>query len=353
MNRFTTNGGDSVQTLAQWRTSTGQDQHSLVATPGQLFVNPAAADYHLSATSLAIDVGTSQFAPAFDFEGTARPSGSGFDLGADERGGGAPPPPLPPPPTNQAPTNVLLSNSAIKENSANGSVVGVLSAVDPDTGNTHAFALVDSAGGRFRIAGNQLVVNNSGLLNYEAATSHTVIVRATDGGGLSVQKSILVNVQNVNELVSFDVQRGMQQRSYIRYIDLVFESEDGLTGLLAEGRIGLTRYSLTGTNGVNVSLAGKATATGNRITVDFGSQGIGGSRNSSAGDGYYGLRLDTDDNGGFETVRNFYRLLGDTNGDRQVNSTDRNNVRARLGQTGTLDADVNGDGVVNSTDRNL
>ena len=58
-------------------------------------------------------------------------------------------------------------------------------------------------------------------------------------------------------------------------------------------------------------------------------------------------------NGSFETVRNFYRLLGDTNGDRQVNMTDRNRVNARIGQSGINDADVNGDGVVNSTDRNL
>ena len=75
MNRFTTNGGSSVQTLAQWQTASGQDLHSLVATPSQLFVNPAAFDFHLSTTSPAVNAGTSQFAPAVDFEGTARPSG--------------------------------------------------------------------------------------------------------------------------------------------------------------------------------------------------------------------------------------------------------------------------------------
>jgi parallel beta-helix repeat protein len=353
MNRFTTNGGNSVQTLAQWQASTGQDTHSIIATPSQLFVNPAGGDYHLSATSPAIDVGTTQHAPAVDFEGTARPSGAGIDIGADERGGGTPPPPPPPPPANNAPTNVLLSNSSVKENSAAATVVGVLSAVDPDTGNSHTFALVNSAGGRFRISGNQLQVNNASLLNYEAAASHTVVVRATDGGGLSIDKSIVVNVQNVNELVSFDVQRGMQQRSYIRYLDMVFESSEGLADLIAEGRLGLTRYSLTGTGGTNVSLAGKATAAGNRITVDFGAQGIGGNRNSAAGDGYYGLALDADDNGSLETVRNFYRLLGDTNRDRIVNSTDRSNVLANWNRRGSNNADVNGDGIVNSSDLTL
>jgi parallel beta-helix repeat protein len=85
MNRLTTNGGDSILALAQWRSQTGQDQHSLVATPSQLFVDFAHNDYHLSATSLALNAGTSESAPATDYEGTARPSGGGIDIGADER----------------------------------------------------------------------------------------------------------------------------------------------------------------------------------------------------------------------------------------------------------------------------
>ena len=47
ISRFTTDGGDSVKTLAQWQTATGQDAHSLVANAAALFVNPAAGDYHL------------------------------------------------------------------------------------------------------------------------------------------------------------------------------------------------------------------------------------------------------------------------------------------------------------------
>jgi hypothetical protein len=52
------------------------------------FVNPtfdgATADYSLQADSPAIDQGTSSEAPAFDHEGTARPQGSAYDLGAYE-----------------------------------------------------------------------------------------------------------------------------------------------------------------------------------------------------------------------------------------------------------------------------
>jgi parallel beta-helix repeat protein len=349
MNRFTTNGGNSVQNLSQWQTATGQDLHSIVATPSQLFVNPAAGDYHLSATSAAIDVGTSQFAPGFDFEGTARPSGNGFDIGADERGGATPPPP----PSNRAPTDVLITNNSIPENSPNGTVVGVLSAVDPDTGNTHTFTLANSAGNRFAIQGNQLVVNRTTLLNYEAATSHTIVVRATDAGGLWTEKAIVVSLQNLNELVGIDVQRGAQQRSFIRYVDLIFEDSEGLAELISEGRVRLKRYDLNGANPVNVGIASRMSVSGNRIVIDFGINGLGGNRFTTAGDGYYGLRFDSDGNGTYETIRNFYRLLGDTNGDREVNSTDLAHVNANFGRRGTLNADVNGDGVVNFTDRNL
>jgi parallel beta-helix repeat protein len=81
--RFTTTDGDTVQTLAQWRASTGRDTHSLVGTAGQLFVN-AAHDFHLKSTAPAVNAGTSAQAPAVDLDGRARPYGLAFDIGAYE-----------------------------------------------------------------------------------------------------------------------------------------------------------------------------------------------------------------------------------------------------------------------------
>ena len=79
---------NTVMTLAAWRTATGQDKHSLVATPVQLFVNPGAGNFHLLDTCPAIDMGTSQNAPAKDLEGNARPAEKGWDIGAYEWQGG-------------------------------------------------------------------------------------------------------------------------------------------------------------------------------------------------------------------------------------------------------------------------
>jgi parallel beta-helix repeat protein len=348
LSRFTTDDGGSVQSLAQWQATSGQDAHSLLATPSQLFVNAAGSDYHLSASSPAIDAGTSQFAPVVDMEFTARPTGAGYDIGADELGGAGPPP------ANQPPIDVYLTASIVRENSTVGSVVGALSAADPNVGDHHSFTLLDNAGGRFAISGNQLVVAGGASLNYEAATSHTVVVRATDVGGLSVDKTLTIGIQNVNELVSFDVQRGAVQRSYIRYVDLIFESGAGLNQLIAEGRIRLNRFTLAGLSPVFVNLAGKLKVVGNRVTVDFGASGIGGNRNSAAGNGYYHLSIDADRTGDYETERHFYRLLGDANGDRTVNWIDRTNVNRAQGRRGAnLMSDVNGDGIVNSTDRDI
>jgi hypothetical protein len=92
MNRFSTDGGNTSITLAAWRSATGQDTHSFTATPAQLFVNAAMDDYHLSATSPAIDAGTSIQAPPIDLEGNARPSGGGIDIGAYERQAAQPAP---------------------------------------------------------------------------------------------------------------------------------------------------------------------------------------------------------------------------------------------------------------------
>jgi hypothetical protein len=84
MDRFSTDGGDTRVTLAAWRSATGQDTHSIVATPPTLFVNVAGNDYHLGSTSPARDAGASLAGVTEDLEGTSRPQGPAADIGAYE-----------------------------------------------------------------------------------------------------------------------------------------------------------------------------------------------------------------------------------------------------------------------------
>ena len=48
--------------------------------------------------------------------------------------------------TNQVPTNITLSNSAVAENQAINTVVGSLTTTDPDTGDTFTYSLVSGTG---------------------------------------------------------------------------------------------------------------------------------------------------------------------------------------------------------------
>ena len=94
MERFTLDDGNSVLNLAQWRAATGQDAHSVVATPVQLFVDPANDDYHLRSDSPARDTGLTLPEVTTDIEGTPRPGGPASDIGAYEIAGAPPGPTL-------------------------------------------------------------------------------------------------------------------------------------------------------------------------------------------------------------------------------------------------------------------
>jgi len=84
--RFTTDDGNSTMTLAQWQTGTGQDPHSFVASPDDLFILPGS-DYHHLRGSPAIDNGEVLADVTRDLEGTPRPFGPMHDIGAYEAGG--------------------------------------------------------------------------------------------------------------------------------------------------------------------------------------------------------------------------------------------------------------------------
>ena len=102
---------------------------------------------------------------------------------------------------NQAPTDLALSANTVAENATSGTVVGTISATDPDAGDTKTYSLTDTAGGRFAIDAitGVLTVADGSLLNYESAASHTVTVRVTDSGGQSVDKTFTIGVDNMPE----------------------------------------------------------------------------------------------------------------------------------------------------------
>lgn len=83
--RFSDDDGDVIK-MADWRNQTGQDQHSFIASPAELFVNVAGSDYRLAKSSPAIGAGISlsypKQAPTVDLTGNARPGWGKWSLGA-------------------------------------------------------------------------------------------------------------------------------------------------------------------------------------------------------------------------------------------------------------------------------
>ncbi|MFM7739588.1 MAG: VCBS domain-containing protein, partial [Planctomycetota bacterium] len=93
------------------------------------------------------------------------------------------------------------ATNAVNENSANGTLVGLTAfASDLDgTTNQITYSLDNNAGGRFAINSSTGVVTVAGALDYEAATSHTITVRATSADSSFSTQTFIINVLDVYE----------------------------------------------------------------------------------------------------------------------------------------------------------
>ncbi len=102
---------------------------------------------------------------------------------------------------NEAPTDIGLSPAAVDENQSVNTVVGALSTVDPDSGDTFTYTLVAGAGSTdnasFNIAGGNL--RTSAIFDFEAKSSYSIRVRSTDSGGLFTEKAFTVTIIDLPE----------------------------------------------------------------------------------------------------------------------------------------------------------
>jgi Ca2+-binding RTX toxin-like protein len=104
---------------------------------------------------------------------------------------------------NDPPQDLSLSANTVPENAANGTLVGFAQATDPDANAVLTYSLVSGgdAGGRFAIdaATGAITVADGGRLDFEAGPTQTIIVRATDQGGLFTERVFVINLTDVNE----------------------------------------------------------------------------------------------------------------------------------------------------------
>lgn len=98
---------------------------------------------------------------------------------------------------NDVPTLISLSNATIAENSANGTVIGLLSTTDEDVADAHTYSLISNPGGRFTIVGNELRVASN--INFEATPTLTIQVRTDDGHGGTHDETFVITVTDAND----------------------------------------------------------------------------------------------------------------------------------------------------------
>jgi Ca2+-binding RTX toxin-like protein len=100
---------------------------------------------------------------------------------------------------NRAPTDVAVEGRSVLEGVANGTLVGTVQGRDPNLGDGDAltYALLDDAGGRFRLDGDRILVADGLRLDFEQGSAFTISVQATDKDKITVERAITIQVQDV------------------------------------------------------------------------------------------------------------------------------------------------------------
>ncbi|MBM6584405.1 tandem-95 repeat protein [Microvirga sp. BT689] len=196
-----TGANDAPVAAISGNTASGTEDTLLTGqVPGGLDVDADNLRYQLVSpvAGLALNPnGTFTYAPAVNFHGTVS-----FEYQVVDDAGAKSAPMtfvLSVASVNDAPSDILLSNATVAENAGAGTPVGSLTALDLDGDSAFTFSLLNDAGGRFALGadGKSIEVKNGLLLDYEQATSHQVVVRATDGNGASYDETVTIALSDV------------------------------------------------------------------------------------------------------------------------------------------------------------
>ncbi|MEN2991896.1 hypothetical protein WG926_26555, partial [Tistrella sp. BH-R2-4] len=95
---------------------------------------------------------------------------------------------------NEAPAAPSVSGDTVAENAA-GAVIGTVTAGDPD-GDAPTLSVDDD---RFEIVDGALKLKDGVALDHETTGTVTVVITATDAGGLSASTLLTIAVGDVNE----------------------------------------------------------------------------------------------------------------------------------------------------------
>ncbi len=105
---------------------------------------------------------------------------------------------------NEAPSDIALSQPlSVEENAPAGSFTTRITTTDQDNGDTHTYLLVSGTGddnnANFSIASGSDILTLDKSLDYESTPKQYVRIKATDAGGLSIEKAFVIDILDINE----------------------------------------------------------------------------------------------------------------------------------------------------------
>ncbi len=169
-------------------------------TGGSLFLNdgttPVPEGGYVTLTQGAAGL---KFTPSAGFTGKAGFSVQASSDGKDAGLGGGTAQAMITVTATTAPTNLNLSTSPFSATALAGTVVGTLSATDPNPGDTLKYSLTNNAGGRFVLSGNQVEVSPGATLS---PSTYSITAQATDQEGQSVTQTFSLTAVSVTRAFS-------------------------------------------------------------------------------------------------------------------------------------------------------
>jgi gliding motility-associated-like protein len=93
---------------------------------------------------------------------------------------------------NDAPTNMAMNIASIYDKNLVAALIGNLSSTDQDSGDKHTYSLIGGDVTAFKISGNQVLADL--VYDYGTKNIYNIIVKSTDAGGLSINKTLTITI---------------------------------------------------------------------------------------------------------------------------------------------------------------
>ncbi|WP_420316915.1 leucine-rich repeat domain-containing protein [Ekhidna sp.] len=101
---------------------------------------------------------------------------------------------------NEAPTGIVLDNTEINEDEAEGLLVAIISTIDEDEDDSYTYVIRGVSA--FSLSNDSLFADRS--FDFEEQSSYEVTIRSTDAGGLAIEEDFIITILDQEEPLATD-----------------------------------------------------------------------------------------------------------------------------------------------------